>query len=306
MNTDRDRNHTHTPSSESLNFTAKKSLGQNFLHSPNVVGKMIHSAGIKSGDTVLEVGPGKGILTQGLLDIGARVIAVEKDDRAIDFLKEKFASISSADNGSENRSENRLSVIHEDILTFDPEKAGLKNGEYTIAANIPYYITGEFLRKFLTSPCQPTKMVIMLQKEVAKRITDVKESILSISVKAYGTPKYIATVPARHFRPIPNVDSAILFIDAINKDFFIPKDSSTEPRSYENETAEEDFFFSILKAGFAHKRKILIKNLEIIANRTILSEIWQKNGWSLTLRAENVPLGDWRKIATALSATRDR
>ena len=128
MNTDHILPRSSSEFPEPLHFHAKKSLGQNFLHSPNVVGKMIHSAGIKAGNIVLEVGPGKGILTQGLLDIGANVIAVEKDDRAIGFLKEKFGT-------SLEKSSNQLSVIHEDILTFNPEKAGLENGKYIIAAN---------------------------------------------------------------------------------------------------------------------------------------------------------------------------
>src|SRR4051812_43036468 len=94
------------------NFTAKKSLGQNFLHAPHIVGKMVHAARIETGTKVLEIGPGKGVLTQGLLDAGATVLAVEKDDRAIDFIKEKF---------SQEISDGRLTLIHGDILEMDFE-----------------------------------------------------------------------------------------------------------------------------------------------------------------------------------------
>ncbi|MEI6057718.1 MAG: rRNA adenine dimethyltransferase family protein, partial [bacterium] len=204
-------------------FSAKKSLGQNFLHAPHIVGKMVHEVGVEKSSIVLEVGPGKGVLTRGLLDVGAKVIAVEKDDRAIGFLAEKFAP---------KIATGQLTVIHQDVLEFEPSSAGLISGNYLIAANIPYYITGEFLRKFLETDCPPKRMILMLQKEVAKRIVGeesggngkkpktIKESILSISVKAYGVPKYIVTVPARHFRPVPKVDSALILIDTISKTFF--------------------------------------------------------------------------------------
>ena len=271
------------------NFTAKKSLGQNFLHAPHIVGKMVHEVGVTATSTVLEVGPGKGVLTRGLLDTGARVIAIEKDDRAIIFLAEKFAiEIKSG----------QLKVIHGDVLEFDPSSdagAGLVCGEYIIAANIPYYITGEFLRKFMETSCPPKKMILMLQKEVAKRIVgedggssgkNSKESILSISVKAYGQPKYITTVPARHFRPVPKVDSALLLIDSISKEFF-----TSHP------LVSEEYFFKIVRAGFAHKRKVVIKNLEIIIPKEILVKKWQDMGLSPTTRAENLTLSHWKELA---------
>ncbi len=286
---------------ENKNFTAKKSLGQNFLHAPNVVRTMVHCAKIEKGKDsqdivkILEVGPGKGVLTQDLLAEGAHVIAVEKDMRAIEYLQEKFKT---------EISTGALKLIYEDILTFDPSVHDLTEGNYTIVANIPYYITGEFLRKFLESDQQPKKMVLMLQKEVAKRIATNnqtsgvtkkdKESILSMSVKAYGRPAYITSVPARFFRPIPNVDSAVLCIDAISKAFFNEKDKKIS----------ENDFFTLIKAGFAHKRKVLIKNIENISlekahmpvSREILEKIWQKETLSLNVRAEELTLETWRNI----------
>lgn len=104
-------------------------------------------------------------------------------------------------------------------MEYKPENS-IKS-TYKIVANIPYYITGQFLRRFLSSNFPPTTVVVMLQKEVAKRITTTnKESILSLSIKAYGQPKYIATVSAKNFSPQPKVDSAILLIDNISKDLF--------------------------------------------------------------------------------------
>lgn len=296
----------------SKNFIAKKSLGQNFLHAPHVANTMIRAANIGAGSHVLEVGPGKGALTEKILSAGASVIAVEKDNRAVAFLQEKF--MQEIETG-------RLEIIRGDILDFNPEDFNKKNngsgsvvdtgrlacGEYIMAANIPYYITGEFLRRFLESPCQPKRMVLMVQKEVAKRITvnnhnagisdgrkNEKESILSISVKVYGKPSYITTVPARYFRPVPNVDSAVLLIDNISKKFFSQID--------------EKRFFIIVKAGFAHKRKVLIKNLENIEKnpvnkeiiRKILEKIWQERGFSTKIRAEELTPDHWKAITTSL------
>jgi 16S rRNA (adenine1518-N6/adenine1519-N6)-dimethyltransferase len=257
------------------NFNAKKSLGQNFLHAPNIISEMVHAGKISKDDFVLEVGPGKGALTSKLLESGARVIAVEKDDRAIPFLTEKFDS--EIKNG-------QLKLIHGDILEFDPASHGLQKGSYIIIANIPYYISGEFLRKFMEMENTPTRIVVMLQKEVAKRITSEKESILSISIKIYGTPKYLVTVPRKLFRPIPNVDSAVLVIENISKNFFIES------------KIDEKYFFEILKAGFAHKRKVLIKNLEDKISKETLSMIWEKENISRTARAEDLSPEMWKKI----------
>ena len=256
---------------ENNNFTAKKSLGQNFLHAPNVISAMVHASDITKDSLVLEVGPGKGALTSKLLETGAKVIAIEKDDRAIPFLNEKFTN--EVKNG-------QLTIIHGDILEYNENLLE----KYTLIANIPYYITGEFIRKFSESQNPPQKMVIMVQKEVAKRIVDEKESILSISVKVYGNPKYICSVPRKFFRPIPNVDSAVISIENISKNFFIES------------KIDEKYFFEVLKIGFAHKRKVVIKNLqEKIAKNSLIS-LWEKENWSKDLRAENITLEMWKKI----------
>ncbi len=260
-------------------FTAKKSLGQNFLHAPQAISAMIHAANISKESIVLEIGPGKGALTSKLLETGAKVVAIEKDDRAIPFLQEKF---------SEEIKSDQLEIIHGDVLEFDEiNNEKLKTG-YTIIANIPYYITGEFMRKFLESRHQPQKMVVMVQKEVAKRIVDQKESILSISVKVYGNPKYILSVPRKFFRPMPNVDSAILLIDNISKDFFEKNDDLPK--------IDEKIFFEVVKSGFAHKRKVVLRNLEDKIPKNKLEEIWETEKFEKTLRAEEISLKMWKKI----------
>jgi len=261
------------------NFTAKKSLGQNFLHAPNVIAAMAHAGGVTSDSTVLEVGPGKGALTSKLLESGAKVIAIEKDDRAIPFLQEKF---------SNEIKSNQLEIIHGDVLEFDENSLEVlkgKNGEgYVLIANIPYYITGEFMRKFMESNNPPKKMVVMVQKEVAKRIVDGKESILSISVKVYGDAKYVTSVSRKLFRPIPNVDSAVILIENISKKFFIES------------KIDEKFFFEVVKAGFAHKRKVVIRNLEDKIPKNTLENTWEKNNWPKDMRAENINVEMWKKI----------
>ena len=254
------------------NFIAKKSLGQNFIHAPNIISAMAHAAKIKIQDKVLEVGPGKGALTKKLLETGAHVTAIEKDDRAIAFLYEKFAL--------EIRN-HQLQIIHGDILEFDETK--MEKG-YALIANIPYYITGEFLRKFLESSNQPSRMALMLQREVAKRIVDNKESVLSLSVKVYGEPKYICSVRRKSFRPMPNVDSAVLLIENINRNFFIDSGIS------------EKYFFDIIKTAFAHKRKVVISNLEEKIARNDLENLWEREKWSRNARAENMTLAMWKKI----------
>ena len=192
---------------------AKKSLGQHFLTSRVITNHIVQTADVQKTDTVLEVGPGKGILTTALLERSKKVLAVEKDKSLVAFLKEKFES---------EIKNKKLILVHGDILQYDLSEFRIPNSEFKLVANIPYYITGEFLRKMLSCQMQPFLMTLLVQKEVAKRIvsTDKKESILSLSVKVYGEPKYIKTVPARYFKPKPKVDSAILSVENISKDFY--------------------------------------------------------------------------------------
>lgn len=249
---------------------AKKSLGQNFLISSAPIRKMIEECNVSNKDTVLEIGPGKGILTRALLETGSKVIAVEKDDSLIPVLQATFPK---------EIISGQLKLIHGDVLELNIEN--ILNSPYKLIANIPYYITGEIIRKFLESNFQPTCMALLVQKEVAERIVakDGKESILSISVKVYGEPKYGGTVKRGLFRPIPNVDSAVLIINNISKDFF--KDIS------------EGKFFEIVKKGFSQKRKQLKGTLgEIISIEKIEEAIDDA-----TRRPETLSKEEWLKLA---------
>jgi 16S rRNA (adenine1518-N6/adenine1519-N6)-dimethyltransferase len=243
---------------------AKKSLGQHFLMHAQIAGRIALVADIKD-KTVLEIGPGTGILTQQLMLHAERVIAVETDKALCEKLQELFAG--EIRNG-------KLELIHEDIRKFDPSTI---EGAYSVVANIPYYITGEIMRMFLEAEHQPSSMTLLVQKEVAARIARAKkESLLSLSVKTYGTPKYEFTVPRGAFKPAPQVDSAVLSIRDISRKNFRSKEL-------------EERFFSYLHAGFAHKRKMLSKNLDEagLPHESI----------GAGKRAEDLSLGDWLRLA---------
>lgn len=264
---------------------AKKHLGQHFLNSPSAIKSIVESADLKKDETVLEIGPGKGVLTKALLESGARVVTVEKDREMIEILSDKFSS---------QIKNKQLILIQGDILDLKtenllPAQAGkLKTGFYKLVANIPYYITGEILRKFIGGKIKPSLAVLLVQKEVADRIIahNKKESVLSISIKIFGMAKIVKKVPAGAFNPPPKVDSAILLIENIASPF-------------KNETYEEKFF-QILKTGFAHKRKILLGNLKEIRPEEKIMKSFKSCGLGEKIRAENLSLEDWKKLYASL------
>lgn len=267
---------------------AKKSLGQHFLKSESALKKIRDAANVVGSDIVLEIGPGLGALTAELLFSAGKVVAIEKDRDLIPHLEEKFA-------GEIKRG--KLEILEEDVLDFDPNVMGFyKDFRYKVVANIPYYITGAILEKFLSAKTQPTSMTLLIQKEVAERIvakdkngaSGGKESILSLSVKVFGKPKIIAKVPAGAFTPSPKVDSAILHIEKISRDFFTNK----------KDGCNESLFFILIKKGFSAKRKQLV---------SVLSEFWNVDketaretlrtlDISPQVRPEDVPLQKWKEF----------
>ena len=213
-------------------------LGQHFLTGLWAARALARAADISLGETVLEIGPGKGALTRELLATNARVVAIEKDAALVGHLQEKFAQ--EIESGA-------LKIILDDVRNIIPEELGLVSGKYVLAANIPYYITGEIVRQFLTAQAQPKAMALLVQKEVAQRIVSKKESILSLSVKAYGVPSIVKKVPRGNFSPPPTVDSVILLISNISREFF--------------SGLNEEIFFKVVRSGFSSKRKYLSNNL---------------------------------------------
>jgi 16S rRNA (adenine1518-N6/adenine1519-N6)-dimethyltransferase len=252
-------------------------LGQHFLTAHWAAVSLARAADVHSDETVLEIGPGKGMLTRELLTTGERVIAIEKDELLVAKLQETFAQEISTDH---------LKIISADIRDITPEKLFLQSGKYVLAANIPYYITGEIIRQFLTASAQPRAMALLVQKEVAQRITSKKESILSLSVKAYGKPKIIEKVSRKCFSPAPSVDSAILLIDTISRDFFTD--------------LEEERFFAVVHAGFASKRKFVANNPAVKYGKESATKALASAGIDRKERAENIAIDEWKILAQSL------
>lgn len=253
---------------------ASKGLGQNFLIDKNILAKIIDSADIKKNDDILEVGSGIGTLTKELAKRAKKVIAVEKDRKMIEILKETLKDF------------NNIEIIQDDIL-----KTKLKiPKKYKLVANIPYYLTSPLIRKFLEDKSPPEEMVLMLQKEVAQRICAKPPdmNLLAVSVQFYAEPKIISYVSKNCFWPAPKVDSAIIKI--------VPHISYRSPASVKN-------FFDVAKAGFSHPRKQLIGNL----SKMLKLERAQTKKWLLAnnikpeQRAETLSIKDWKNLTESLS-----
>jgi len=264
-------------------INAKKSLGQHFLNNPRIPKIMADAAAVKKGDTVLEIGPGTGALTRELLSRGARVIGIEADERAIPLLHESFKPEITSKN---------LVIIHSDIRTTPLTTFGLTEHTYKVVANIPYYLSGMLFRTFLESTTQPSDLVFLVQKEVAERIVrDPKESLLSLSVKIFGDPRYVETVKKGNFSPSPKVDSAILSVSNIS-----------HARLGE---IPEEFFFTIIHAGLRAKRKQLLGNLSLMYPREILLHMFSTLGLKEDVRGEDLPVSEWLTLVTFLYTNAD-
>jgi 16S rRNA (adenine1518-N6/adenine1519-N6)-dimethyltransferase len=260
-------------------FSHKKSLGQHFLTSAAVPRFMCDAANLEAGDTVFEIGPGTGVLTREILARGAKVIAIEADLRAIEVLETEF---------SDEIASKRLIIHHGDAREMDLEALGLRDHTYICIANIPYYLSGHLFRTMLESSCQPKTLVFLVQKEVASRIArDEKESILSLSVKVFGTPRYIKTVGKGHFNPQPAVDSAIIQVTNISRDNFVSFSMGD--------------FFTILKCGLASKRKRLFGNLTNLYPKEQLMHSFSTLSIDENVRGEDLSLEKWLQLVTHLA-----
>jgi len=264
-------------------------LGQHFLHSSKALADIINAGEILPTDIIVEIGPGKGVLTRELLKKASRIIAIEKDSFLVSVLCTTF----------ENEiATGKLVLIEQDIRDFKPEECAellsvtgdtSRSVSYKVIANIPYYITGFIIRAFLESKLPPALMVLLIQKEVAERIVakDGKESILSISVKVFGEPKLISKVPKGAFNPPPTVDSAVLAISKIANN------------NFKDET-ERSHFFNVVKTGFASPRKTLTSNLKMKwSDEEVLNAITESS-LDPKIRAERLHLEDWKMISKHL------
>ncbi|MFW0871402.1 MAG: 16S rRNA (adenine(1518)-N(6)/adenine(1519)-N(6))-dimethyltransferase RsmA [Patescibacteria group bacterium] len=265
---------------------AKKSLGQNFLTHTSTLEKIAGQA--LPGILVLEVGPGKGALTQKLLSSGLQVLAVEKDEQLVEHLREKFAPAI--------RSQS-LILVSGDILHLDiPLLVGYE--PYQIIANIPYYITGHFMRMVLESDALPQCMVLLLQLEVVDRMLarDGKHSLLSLSVQAFGQVSRLCKVPAHYFKPSPKVDSAVVRIDDISTSYF--EDAGITPEQ----------FFALIRQGFSSKRKTFVNNMKAhkLYSTYDWAQILETHKIDKRVRAEDISLEDWAKLVQATHLSRGR
>lgn len=257
---------------------AKRSLGQHFLTSDIVPRFMCDAATLAVGDTVLEIGPGTGVLTAELLARGAVVIAIETDARSISVLHDRFATAVAA---------GQLHIYEADLRAGLPANLPLTPHQFSVVANIPYYLTGYLFRLLLETERQPRELVFLVQKEIATRIArDQKGSLLALSVRAFGTPEYIRTISPGHFNPPPRVQSAILAVRNIGYHHVALEDTG--------------HFFAILHAGFAHKRKYLRSNLTVYWPTAVVDSAFTALGLPGTVRAEEVALADWASLVRSL------
>ncbi len=246
-----------------------KHLGQHLLVSKKIVDKIVDTSLLDNNkcDFVLEIGPGRGALTEKLLEEYKKVVCVEKDKNFYGYLEKKF----------ENEiKKKKLVLFLSDIRDFNLTKSFGEDKKYKVVANIPYYITGSIIKDFLSKEKKPTSMTLLVQKEVAERIAkSKKESILSLSVKFFGSPLYICTVKKNVFSPQPKVDSAILYIKDIK----------------DQEKIFEKHFFQIIKKAFSAKRKKISSLLDKETCDLLVSV-----GISKDKRAEDVDILAWEKL----------
>jgi len=264
-------------------FTPHKALGQNFLRSQKTVRQIIEAAKIMPSDVIIEIGPGLGALTLPLAQKAKKIIAVEKDKRIAQVLKQMLKS-----NNTKN-----VEIINGDALKSQISNlksqnyiSNLKTAKYKVVANLPYNIATAVIMKFLEADNPPALMVVMVQKEVGQRLCAKPPHMnkLAVFAQLYSQPKIIGYVSRKCFYPKPKVDGAILKI--------IPNNN---PR----ERASVKLFSQIVNAGFSHPRKQLVNNLtkELGLDRKAVIVWLQKNNIQPSQRPETLAVDDWKNLA---------
>lgn len=268
-------------------FTFKKSFGQNFLTDTNILQKIVDTAEIDKNVNVIEIGPGIGALTEFLAENAAEVMAFEIDERLVPILEDTL------------RDHDNVKVINEDVLKADLQTRvkDFENPDLPIkvVANLPYYITTPILMHLIESKIPFAEFVVMMQKEVADRISAEPNTkaygSLSIAVQYYMTAKVAFVVPRTVFVPAPNVDSVIL--------------KMTRRKQPLVEVKDEDFFFRVSKASFVHRRKTLWNNLtshfgksEEVKNK--LEQALENAAIKPSIRGEALSISDFARLSDAL------
>ncbi|MDD2766823.1 MAG: 16S rRNA (adenine(1518)-N(6)/adenine(1519)-N(6))-dimethyltransferase RsmA [Candidatus Moranbacteria bacterium] len=263
-----------------MQIKAKKSLGQNFLKDESVIANIFTIADAKSTDWVFEIGPGTGVLTSRLVGMVEKIIAIELDHELITHLQEEY------------KNSKELSLLEGNILDMNLkevlEETQFSEHPYKIIANIPYYITAPIIRTLLSLTYPPVSMTLMVQNEVADRLSAKPGdmSLLSLMAQYYATVEKKLFVPKESFEPVPKVDSAVIQI--------IPR------RAYD---AEEDRkVFRLARAGFSARRKTLTNNLSSslgIPKETIESKLVEL-GLRIDIRAQALSVENWENLEKIL------
>lgn len=265
-----------------FNFKFSKGLGQNFLLDENVLDKIVDAAQIDEG--VLEIGPGFGVLTGKLAENADKVVSVEIDKKLIPVLEYTLAEY------------NNVKIVEKDILKIDLHKLiadEFGENKISVAANLPYYITTPIITTLIEEKLPIKNIVVMVQKEVAERICAApgKKDYGAISVlcQYYTEPEIVTTVPAGSFMPPPKVDSAVLCMKLREK-------PAAEP-------ADEEYFFKVVKAAFAQRRKTLVNCLAngLSIDKRTAAEAIESCGLSADIRGERLSINEFVYISDKLS-----
>ena len=261
---------------DSHGILPKKSLGQNFMHDPNTLNKIVRAAEIGSADIVVEVGAGTGALTAALAGVAAQVFAIELDERLRGLLEARF-------DDSDN-----VYLVFADILKTDIA-ALLGDADYLVVANAPYYISSAIIWRFLEARRPPRRMVMTMQYEVAERIMGKPGAmnLLSVAAQLYGRPRIMGKLGPAVFWPRPNIHSAIVRIDT----------HEGQPV----ELASKAVFFRVLRAGFSQKRKQLKNSLGsgLGIKAREAAKLLQEAGIDPQRRAETLDLAEWARLSQA-------
>ena len=269
-------------------ITANKKLGQNFLIDDDVINKIIEASQISKDDLVIEIGPGLGTLTSKLLENAGKVIAVELDKKMITILEERFKLY------------NNFVLLNEDILKVDLRKLINDNildlKKVKIVANLPYYITTPIIMKLLEDRLNIESITVMVQKEVADRITakpgEKLSGAITYSVDYYSKAEKIVFVDKKCFIPSPEVDSEVIRLVIREKP--------------EIELLDEETFFKIIKASFMQRRKTLINgimNSGIIKDKEKIKKIIEEIGLDVNIRGEKLSIEQFANLANSIYKT---
>lgn len=257
----------------------KKSLGQNFMHDPNALEKIAATAEIMPDDTVVEVGPGTGALTEKLAERARHVFSIEVDERLQPILEERF-----------NDTPNVYFVFNDILKTDIPSLVG--NNEFIVVANVPYYISSAIIWHFLEPERRPKRMVMTMQYEVAERIMEQpgNMSLLTVAVQFYGTPTIVSKLSPAVFWPRPHINSAILRID-------------THP-THPVDVPSAQAFFRVVKAGFSQKRKQLKNSLSggLQIKSKIARTMLETAEIEPQRRAETLSLEEWGRLTRVIAS----